>query len=209
MPSCDKFRSHFSDYLEGSLEREKKEEVDHHLEHCRECAEVLKRMDSLRAELKRLPAVHTSNAFHIVLRSRLRRELDRPGIWERLLGWLEPYRVPALASAVLILAVVSYLTLHTLQMKGARSLPAGAGSFPALQQAQLKGAVVVQRHGNQVEERIHFLLEEVPGELFVGEGEAIERGEPGGVRALFHDSLRHDSLQRMPGRIQPAATVTF
>ncbi len=213
MASCERFKPHFSDYLEGTLPIHLKAEFEAHVSHCESCSSVLQRMKALRTQMQQLPAVHTSNAFHIVLRSRIRHELERPAFWERVFDSFQTSRLPAYAAAAVLLLAISYGSARFVFHRNS-AVPQNSGlSATALESRTIPGAVVVQKRGSQVEERIHFILDEVPASLLAKDSQPLSSEGLHAFQSERHVSQR-DSMD-LAGRraaafsVRKAATVTF
>ncbi len=113
MINCDKFVSLFTDYLDGILPGQIKSEFNQHLTDCRECTDRLRQMKALKHHLKKLNPVKTSDIFHVVLRSRIRRELDRHTFAQKIGFYFQTYKVPAFATGTVALILISFLSFYT------------------------------------------------------------------------------------------------
>ncbi|HHM23675.1 MAG TPA: zf-HC2 domain-containing protein [Bacteroidetes bacterium] len=212
MTSCDKFVPYFSEYLEGTIPVQLKLEFDAHLQECEHCRGVLHRMEQLQMRMRQLEPVRTSNAFHIVLRSRIRRELEAPTVWERIQGYFQVNRVPAYAAAVALLMLISFGSMRLLFHSESSTSQAPSLTGTELLPGGLTGAVVVQQRGKQVEERLHFILDEVPASVLLGKGQSIDsqtmRSAVQEAERLQQDSLFSPYEGNFPN-LRRAATVTF
>ena len=212
MTSCERFLPHFSEYLEGTIPVQLKAEFEAHLRGCENCRNTLHRMQMLQSRLQNLPVVRTSNAFHIVLRSRIRHELERPTLWERLIDSLQMNRIPAYAAAAVLLLAISYGSARFFFHSGSTTQKQ-ASPVSMLESQAVPGALVVQKHGSQVEERIHFILDEVPAGLLTGEGAPLSSK---GLQAFRKEErISQQDSAGMVGTgtrmisVRKAATVTF
>jgi len=214
MASCERFLPHFSDYLEGTIPIQLKAEFEAHLRSCESCQGVLQRMKVLQAQMQQLPRVRTSNAFHIVLRSRIRHEMERPTVWERIFDSFQGSRWPAYAAAAVLVLAISYGSVRFLFRTGTEVSGKSAVPTSLLGERRAPGAVVVQKPGGQVEERIHFILDEVPASLLLNHGQSLSSE---GLRAFRSEEQisREDSVALTAGHgggafsVRKAATVTF
>lgn len=112
MASCDKFVPLFTEYLDGNLSGQSKSEFENHLQNCRHCAETVQHMEALQIQLKQLTPVKTSDTFHIVLRSRIRHELEKPSLWDQVVTYFQVNRVPAFATGFAALLLISFLSYN-------------------------------------------------------------------------------------------------
>ncbi len=211
MTSCDKFLPHFSDYLEGSVSQALKAEFESHLNQCENCRGVLHRMELLQHHMRQLEPVHTSDTFHIVLRSRIRRELEKPTFIDRVAAYFQTNRVPAYAASVALLLLISYGSLQVIWHWGQKNTQPKGMPTATIQSNGLSGTIVVQKKGNQVEERIHFILDEVPANAMMETSQALDSD----FLEAFREEGRQDSTRlNAPGsedfpQIRRTATVTF
>ncbi len=162
MISCDQFTSLITDYLDGFLSGERKKQFEEHLLGCHTCKTTFQRVKLVRRHLQELPHIHTSSTFEVVLRSRIRRELERENFFERLLLKLSGNRAPAYGLALVSLAAVSILAFNlffqthsaTQALRPVTSKSVLV-SLPSPQQS--KSAVQTP----PVEERVRYILDEV------------------------------------------------
>lgn len=113
MKNCDKFVSLFTDYLDGILPGQIKSEFNQHLTDCRECTDRLRQMKALKHHLKKLNPVKTSDTFHVVLRSRIRRELTRHTFAQKIGFYFQTYKLPAFATGAVALILISFVSFYT------------------------------------------------------------------------------------------------
>lgn len=101
-----------SDYIEGSLDPQSKQEMAHHFKECLRCSSTVEEMRSLIQELKALPQLTVSPDFETILRARIRLEngLARRQHERFFASW--KFRAPAYAAAVVLitLAVLTILS---------------------------------------------------------------------------------------------------
>lgn len=112
MDSCQRFKEMFSDYIEGSLAQQTKQQLDYHFKECLKCAQTTQRLRNLLREMQALPKVSVSPDFETILRARISIESGlarrrREGFFSSL-----QFRVPAYAISVvlIILGLMSILS---------------------------------------------------------------------------------------------------
>ncbi len=214
MISCDRFTSLISDYLDGFLSGENKKAFEEHLLSCKACRATFQRVKLVQKHLHELPEIHTSSTFDVVLRSRIRRELERESFFERFLLKLTGSRTPAYGLALASLALISFLAFNLFfqtQPNQQASTPARATSTMAvLPSAQTKA---VARTASRVEEHVRYILDEVA----LSESSATRTGL-NSASLNAHQSAENsgrtnaDSLASIPFRGMPLGrpvSVTF
>lgn len=113
MPNCDKFVFLYTNYLDGRLPVKLKSEFDQHIHSCQECAQSLRRMRALKGHLHGLAPVKTSDAFHIILRSRIRQELEKETIPGKIINYFRIYRWPAFATSFAVIILITFFSYST------------------------------------------------------------------------------------------------
>ncbi|MFQ6110195.1 MAG: anti-sigma factor family protein [Candidatus Aminicenantales bacterium] len=108
MDNCRRFDDCFSDYVEGNLDPEVREETQRHLQSCYRCSAYVRRIQLLRNNLRSLTRLKTSESFEIALRGRLKREMRRESLVERILPAIVLRRAPAFGLAAVVILVGSY-----------------------------------------------------------------------------------------------------
>lgn len=190
MTNCDKFVPLYTEYLDGTLSESSRSEFDQHLQKCSECAATLQHMKSLTAQLRQLSPVRTSNAFHIILRSRIRQELEKETVVERIVNLFRVYRWPAFATgiAALLLIFFSYRTLFQTETIPEPNQPlAVQKEQPARFSPKLPG------HPQPVED-VYFVIDKFQIEDLLPPGEEINSENLG--RSREPGSSLFDSLQQ-------------
>lgn len=109
MDNCRKFDEYFSDYVEGNLDPKIKEEAEKHLDNCYRCSTYVRRIQLLRSNLRSLTRHKTSESFEITLRGRLKREMRRGSLVERILPAVLFRRAPVYGVAAVLVLVGGYL----------------------------------------------------------------------------------------------------
>ena len=110
MTSCDKFVPLFTEYLDGNLSGQSKSEFEEHIQSCSDCAQTVQHLKTLQVQLKQLTPVKTSDAFNVILRSRIRYELEKPSLWDQVVTYFLVNRVPAFATGFAMLLLVSFFS---------------------------------------------------------------------------------------------------
>jgi len=211
MTNCDKFLSLYTEYLDGTLSGQSKSEFDGHLKQCADCTAILRRLTALQVRLKELPAVRTSDAFHILLRSRIRRELETQTLRQKVFSYFQTYRIPAYGISVAMLLLISFATYSYFQQNPKETMPTNLVNSQST--GNQAGAVIVQQQDGKIKERIHFILDELPPEKVLGSGQKIDSNTLHAVRQ--NQRLKLDSVQTDPSyasrfyQAAHAATVTF
>ncbi|MGH7449741.1 MAG: zf-HC2 domain-containing protein [bacterium] len=75
MKNCERFVGLLSDYADSTMAPAEKSEFAAHLKECAECNSAAEGVVNLRQNLRRLPALQTSQDFETILRTRIK--LDR------------------------------------------------------------------------------------------------------------------------------------
>ena len=203
MINCERFTSLITDYLDENLDKQQKAEFKNHLQSCKECAAVFERVNSLQQHLKKLPSVKTSPVFDIVLKNRLRRELVKNTTWNLFENpWIKISVIGLSAAAIFLIAFFSlyYPSISSKQQQGFSSTVSNFQTFT-------DRADSTNLSQQQVEEKIYFVIEEIPADLFMSERQHFD--------LLFSTNAHSDSTFSSLGQIkQPAytkslVTVTF
>jgi hypothetical protein len=114
MANCDKFVSQYTEYLDGRLSTQIKSDFDQHIHTCQECAESIRNMRALKSHLKGLTQVKTSDTFHVVLRSRIRQELSKESIPEKIINSFRIYKLPRYVIGFAALILIVFFSYNTL-----------------------------------------------------------------------------------------------
>jgi hypothetical protein len=130
MKNCERFVGLLSDYADSTMAPVEKSEFAAHLKECAECRSAAEGVVNLRQNLRRLPALQTSQDFETILRARIK--LDRrthvAPIWN--MRYASSRRL-ATYSATAALAVVCVFYLW--QRLSADSLPGSPSSLTVSQ----------------------------------------------------------------------------
>jgi len=104
MDNCQRFKLLVSDYIEGGLAQQHKQQMEYHFKECLKCARTTQQLRNLLNELKELPKVSVSPDFETILRARI--SVESALARRRHEGFFKSlqFRIPAYAiSAVLII----------------------------------------------------------------------------------------------------------
>jgi hypothetical protein len=104
MDNCQRFKLLISDYIEGGLAQQHKQQMEYHFKECLKCAKTTQQLRNLLNELKELPKVAVSPDFETILRARI--SVESALARRRHEGFFKSlqFRIPAYAiSAVLII----------------------------------------------------------------------------------------------------------
>ena len=130
MKNCERFVGLFSDYADSTMAPPEKSEFAAHLKECAECRSAAEGVVNLRQNLRRLPALQTSQDFETILRARIK--LDRrtsvAPIWN--MRYAGPRRFVSYSAAT---ALALVCVLYLWQRLSADSLPATPSSLTVSQ----------------------------------------------------------------------------
>ncbi|NOY77905.1 MAG: hypothetical protein GXO76_08565 [Calditrichaeota bacterium] len=162
MISCDQFSSLITDYLDGFIGGKKKSQFEEHLMACESCRAKMQRVKLVQKQLREMPVVHASPTFDIVLKSRIRQELEREGFFEHILNVLLSTKAPAYGLAVLSLLFVSFFAVNQFFLTGS-SKQHITRSYPQMEakQSETVSPVVEVARKPVVEEHVRYVLDEV------------------------------------------------
>ena len=211
MTNCEKFLPLYTEYLDGALSSQSKLEFDEHLHQCADCTATLRRMKAIQVRLNELPMVRTSDSFHILLRSRIRRELEKTSFKQTVFSYLRTYRLPAYGISFAMLLLISFATYSYFQQSPKEKIP--VISTTSQSGGDQMSAVTVQQQGGKIKERIHFVMDEITAESVLGGGQKIDSKSLDATRQnqrLASDStLAAQSYASRIYQASHAATVTF
>lgn len=130
MKNCERFVGLLSDYADSMMAPAEKSEFAAHLKECAECRSAAEGVVNLRRNLRRLPALQTSQDFETILRARIKldRRTHAVPLWS--MRYAGPRRfVSYSAAAALAVVCVFYLW----QRLSADSLPTTPSSLTVSQ----------------------------------------------------------------------------
>ncbi|RKY88180.1 hypothetical protein DRQ09_03265 [candidate division KSB1 bacterium] len=113
MISCKEFQSFISDYIDGDVSQFLKAEIEEHLASCNDCSLIVKRTLTIKNYLKNLRKVQASPRFEILLRERLKSELNNVKKFnDKRLFSINSFPVkPAIGALVGVIALISVITI--------------------------------------------------------------------------------------------------
>ncbi len=130
MSDCDKFKMHFSGYLDGDLTPTLRKELESHLSACVECNETFRQIKMIQQSLRELPQINTSVDFeqrlHRQLSSLSRSSSFFPQPWQN-------WKLPAMGSALVLATVGMFLIFN-------HSIEPTQAPFPNQAATQFSGA---------------------------------------------------------------------
>ncbi len=109
MAQCDKFKMHFSEYLDGEFTLEGKKEMENHLTHCPECKETMRQIRIIQESIRQIPHITTSPDFE----KRLHEQIFLPmnSVFPMTHMW-QSWKYPAMGSAI-VLATVGFFLIFS------------------------------------------------------------------------------------------------
>lgn len=163
MISCEQFSSLITDYLDGFLGGKKRKQFEEHLMACESCQAKMQQIKLVQKQLREMPLVHTSPTFNIVLKSRLRQELERESFFEHIVNILFSTKAPAYGLAVLSLLFVSIFAVNRFFSTNSTEKIAANFSSQARVVAPIASqSMAVAKKKPLVEEHVRYVLDEVP-----------------------------------------------
>ncbi len=121
MQECDKFRVHFSSYIEGELIAEERQALEAHLAVCTDCSEAIYQIKIIRKSLQALPVVTTSTNFEHRLQQRIANLNNTPPWATPLMNLRHNWKIPAIGSAVASIVIVGVLLLSPAQQQASKN----------------------------------------------------------------------------------------
>ncbi len=121
MQECDKFRVHFSSYIEGELIAEERQALEAHLAVCSDCSEAIYQIKIIRRSLQTLPPITTSQSFEHRLQQRIA-DLNNASPWATpFMNLRHNWKIPAIGSAVASIVIVGVLLLSPAQQQASKN----------------------------------------------------------------------------------------
>jgi hypothetical protein len=197
MKSCERYSELLSDYIENSLESDKKMELEAHLEQCSECRFAAGGVVNLRRTLHELPAFRTSPDFETILRARIKldRRTSMMPLWGA--GYGGSMRTAAYAAAVVLLAVSVFYLWQRQTTKSIASPPSAIAVFPTQMQS-----IPNKTPPPVASAKILYTLDKVTPQLWPNLGVTRK----GSDQSAFSEST--DSLQANPKPLPGAMPVS-
>jgi predicted anti-sigma-YlaC factor YlaD len=109
MTECDKFRTNFSNYLDGELHLERRKLLEDHFSVCPECHDTYRQMKNIQQNLNNLPQISTSVGFEQNLQQSILRQNQNPGF---IPPQLQNWKLPAMGSAIVVATVSLFLVFN-------------------------------------------------------------------------------------------------
>ena len=186
MAPCERFRKYIFDLVDGELDVHQKHDLEKHLKSCSSCSLFLNQCRHLRKQIRNLPRLAASEAFHLLLRERIRRELagKRRAAASIFISTSKRW-IPAIGVALLLLTVGFLLRdQRQLMFQSPQNHVAVTNKSPALR-----------------EENVQYVIDEYPG------GVSLSRDDSRSGHTEARDSLLHQPESR---RVRPNLTpVSF
>ncbi len=167
-------------------------------------------MKALRIHLKKLNPVKTSDAFHVILRSQIRRELGRQTFGQKIGYYFKTYKVPAFVTGLAAVILISYLSYNTF-LKSENLSEFSSYSASGEQADNPLNVRPTGRGKIQNLKNTYYVIEQYPIEDFLKTGDEISSefsGEMWESGPAPFDSIPNP--QSIPVQIYPVAkSVTF
>ena len=119
MAVCYKFLKQINDFIDNDIEPSDLKQLETHLQNCSSCRAYVNRYKTVKKSLAALPHYKTSQTFDIVLRERLRKEINgekrfhfKPFVLPEF-----PMRVPSIAGAGIAVVIAAFLIVNSLSDK--------------------------------------------------------------------------------------------
>lgn len=186
MKKCERFRQHFSDYIDGLLDSTIRLELENHLENCPRCLKVIQRMKNVSQKLKHLPGLKTSPDFDMVLRTRIRVEsgLERKSWSENKFKW--SIQIPVYAASIAIIWG-AFVFINDQNIKQNQGMPL---SF----QYHTAGDTILSN--TKQDKNVYYELPIYPVDYFLQRPAALPSAKK--VNSIESDSLRQKQLSKLP-----------
>ena len=175
MTNCDKFKLHYSDYIDGELPADQCQEVDHHLTLCLTCREIVRQMKIIQQSLRQIPQITTSPDFETKLKQQILQQ--NPNRSFDTFPW-QSWKLPAMGSAIVLATVGLFLVLNNDSGPGIQSPP-------------------------KPESIINNAAPQLPGKKNPTISEERSAVATESTTRIMDDSLRADSMRINPEGIQP------
>jgi hypothetical protein len=208
MTACEKIRDDLSSYLENELTGDEKNHLEAHLAACDQCAMTAGRLRALQGRLHKMAPVTTSGTFHVVLKSRIRRELEpKVSIVDKFRLFFRNNAAPAYSLSLLSLLLLTYVSvdLYSHMNEGEeRGILTQELAAPPIQEIE---TVPLQPDAVFTQERINYPMDLIPAPTPHG------RRTNANTRRLdsFEPPARRDSRSEssFDDQLAQPATVTF
>lgn len=119
MPQCNEFKKLIDKLIDDEISPSEKRELRKHIEICDSCNTYLQRTRKMRKMFSQLPKIKASSDFYVLLKARIRREINR----ERSHSYtpFTPFKLPrpifqfGFVFAVILLTVLVFNPLHLIR----------------------------------------------------------------------------------------------
>jgi Putative zinc-finger len=147
MTECDKFKALYSGYIEGELFPDQIKSLEAHLSLCPPCQRAVERLKTICRTLRRLPILTTSPDFE----SRLHQQIAHlaNGNSMRLSLPINNWKIPAFASAAVIVIVGIFLTLNSPSNRSTIDMPSRSVISPVNPQKSSGEEVLTNQESNE------------------------------------------------------------
>ena len=221
MAVCYTFLKHINDLLDNEISPTELQNLQTHLAGCSQCRQYLERSKQLKASFSAMPRYKTSDTFDIILREKLRSELNQEKLFKFSLPFdmslFTNYRKPVFAAAMVVIIASGILVSRNLVDNNNR-VPTG---YADKEQISVQSNMVSTSSENQVNAQPYLKMKNYvnvreqfsnnPGYIRMTNTErqshSIENADPG----FDNDSVRvlPQSSPSAPLIRQANATVHF
>jgi len=116
MDNCYKYQKYINDFIDNDIDSAREKQLEEHIKVCSSCNQFLKKSRLLKHSLGTLPRYKTSTTFEIVLRSRLKKEINKSPFFINLPFFPIIRPIPAIAAFTIILIFVGVLIGNSLNI---------------------------------------------------------------------------------------------
>lgn len=121
MSECDKYKSLFSNYIDGDLFPEQRKSLEDHLALCPPCQKAVKRLKVLCNSLRNMPVLTTSPDFE----SRLHQQIAGLGDGQSFHFSIpiQNWKIPAAASFAVVVVIGIFLVFNSADNRSESNIP--------------------------------------------------------------------------------------
>lgn len=210
MSSCERVMNNMSAYVEGTVSGEDFAWFEDHLDSCPGCEAAVARMRTLGVRLRSLESVKTSESFQVVLRSRIRREIEAQpeSFLDRMAAFFRVSGAPAYGLSVLTLLLFSYVSFdiytHMTEESNAAST---ANSVVVPLTKEIETIPTTRAENDQyTQERLNFITDVMASEAISHNSDA----ESLSLKNEADSRNRNDQSRRFQDpQLTQTASVTF
>lgn len=109
---CIKIKKLLPDYSVGGLSKKKREFVKRHIDNCPDCAQELMLLDRTASLLEKIPQEEPPDFLWEGIRREIIQQespIESQPIWQKIIGWMWPKRIPAFVASLAVLILVAGL----------------------------------------------------------------------------------------------------